>query len=160
MEATNSQEPIFHARLTAHRSLGRKGFRVLMGVLISCWIITGIVFLSLGAWPIFGFFGLDVLLIWLAFRWNYRAGRAHEEVKLSPQRLTIRKVAPSGRASEHGFNPFWAKFNVLRHDFIGITRMSVEAQGRRVSFGSFLNPDDRESFAKAFSIALSEAKGR
>ena len=127
-------------------------------ILLGCWFAVGIVFLSMGAWPIFGFFGLDVLLIFLAFRWNYRAARAHEEVLLSPQQLTIRKVAPSGKSAEHGFNPFWAKFNVKRHEFIGVTAMSVEGQGRHVSLGSFLNPDDRESFAKAFSAALGQAK--
>ncbi len=158
MEDTNTEDPIFHARLTPYRSLGPHGFRVLMSVLIGCWLVTGIVFFAMGAWPVFGFFGLDVLLIWLAFRWNYHAARAHEEVKLSPHHLAIRKFAPSGRIAEHGFNPFWTQFNVKRHDFAGITGMSVESQGRRVTLGGFLNPDDRESFAKAFATALGQAK--
>ena len=158
MNETNDPDPIFHARLTPYRSLGPQGFHILMGAFIACWLSTGIVFLSLGAWPIFGFFGLDVLLVFLAFRWNYYTARAHEEVKLSPLHLAISKVAPSGRKSEHGFNPSWTRFDIKRHEAIGITRMSVEGQGRAVALGSFLNPDDRESFAKAFSGALKEAK--
>ena len=158
MEETNRSEPIFHARLTPHRSLGPKGFRILMGVFIFVWLTTGAVFLSLGAWPIFGFFGLDVLLIFLAFRWNYHSGRAHEEVMLSLLHLAISKHAPSGRRTEHRFNPFWAKFDVRRHEFAGITRMSVAGEGRAVTLGGFLNPDDRESFAKAFGAALGQAK--
>ena len=158
MDGTNRSEAIFHARLTPHRSLGPKGFRILMGVFISVWLSTGAVFLSLGAWPIFGFFGLDVLLIWLAFRWNYHSGKAHEEVLLSPLYLAIHKHAPSGKKSEHGFNPFWAKFEVKRHEFAGITRMAVAGEGRAVTLGGFLNPDDRESFAKAFGAALGQAK--
>ena len=59
---------------------------------------------------------------------------------------------------QHRFNPFWARFSVARHEEIGITRMLVEAQGRSVSIGGFLNPDDRESFAAAFSRALATAK--
>ena len=129
-----------------------------MSILVSCWLLVGIVFLSIGAWPIFGFFGLDVLLIFLAFRWNYRSARAHEEVLLSSQHLAIRKVAASGKSAEHEFNPSWTKFNVKRHDFVGVTSMSVEGQGRHVTLGSFLNPDDRESFAKAFASALGQAK--
>ncbi len=158
MNAANSPAPIFHARLTAHRSLGPKGFRNLMLVLAVCWGGAGLVFLSMGAWPVFGFFGLDLVLVWFAFRWSYRSAKAQEEVKLSSQQLSISKIAPSGRKSEHGFHPLWVKFNVLRHDLIGVTGMNVEANGRRVSFGSILNPDDRESFAKAFALALSEAK--
>ena len=158
MDGTNRSEPIFHARLMPHRSLGRKGFRILMAIFIAVWLVTGAAFLSLGAWPVFGFFGFDVLLIWLAFRWNYHSGRAHEEVELSPLHLAIRKHAPSGKRSEHGFNPFWAKFDVRRHEFAGITRMAVAGEGRAVSLGGFLNPDDRESFAKAFGAALGRAK--
>ena len=158
MDGTNRSEPIFHVRLTPHRSLGPKGFRILMGVFIAIWLATGAVFLSLGAWPIFGFFGLDVLLVFLAFRLNYHAGRAHEEVELSPLHLAIRKHAPSGKQSEHRFNPFWAKFDVKRHEFAGIARMSVAGEGRAVTLGGFLNPADRESFAKAFGAALGRAK--
>jgi uncharacterized membrane protein len=158
MNTANSSQPIFHARLTAHRSLGRKGFRNLMIAIVGLWGAAGLYFLSLGAWPVFGFFGLDIALVWWAFRWNYRAARAHEEVKLSAERLSISKVAPTGAKSEHGFNPLWVRFNVLRHEFAGVTGMNVEGEGRRVSLGSFLNPDDRDSFSKAFSLALAEAK--
>jgi uncharacterized membrane protein len=158
MNAANTRKPIFHARLTAHRSLGPRGFRNLMVVIVALWGAAGLYFLSLGAWPVFGFFGLDIALVWWAFRWNYRAAQAHEEVKLSAEHLSISKVAPSGVKSEHGFNPLWVRFNVLRHEFAGVTGMNVEGEGKRVSLGSFLNPDDRDSFSKAFSVALVEAK--
>ncbi|MCC0039545.1 MAG: DUF2244 domain-containing protein [Brucellaceae bacterium] len=157
-ETTAADAPFFKAMLTPHRSLGRNGFMILMAVLVGVWIATGAVFLSMGAWPVFGFFGLDVLLIYVAFRMNYRAARAREEVSVSRTRLDIRKVAPSGRAEEHRFNPFWTRFRIDRHDEIGITGMAVEGQGRLVAIGGFLNPDDRETFADAFGRALATAK--
>ena len=157
-EANPADEPIFRALLTPHRSLGRLGFYVLMGICAAMWLGTGAFFLSLGAWPVFGFFGLDVLLLYIAFRMNYRAARAREEVSVSRTALDILKVAPSGKAQTFRFNPFWAKFRVARRDEIGITGMAVEGDGRRVPIGSFLNPDDRESFAAAFSGALAKAK--
>jgi uncharacterized membrane protein len=153
-----SEAPIFRALLTPHRSLGRTGFMVLMGALLFGWLATGAIFLANGAWPVFGFFGLDVILVYVAFRLNYRAARAREEVSVSRTALDILKTAPSGRREEHRFNPFWARFDVSRHAEIGITRMAVEARGETVSLGSFLNPDDRESFAAAFSRALATAK--
>lgn len=153
-----ADETLFRALLTPHRSLGTKGFLVLMALLIAIWFGTGITFLSLGAWPVFGFFGLDVVALYLAFRWNYRAARAREEVSVSRTKVDIRKVAPSGRSEEHRFNPFWARFAVDRHELIGITRMTVEGEGRQVPIGTFLNPDDRESFATAFGRALATAK--
>lgn len=162
MSETNTgfaaDEPFFRAMLTPHRSLGRTGFFVLMGALAFCWLVTGVFFLSHGAWPVFGFFGLDILLVYVAFRMNYRAARVREEVSVSRTALDIRKTAPSGKSRSWRFNPFWTKFSVARHDEIGITRMSVEGQGQQVSIGGFLNPDDRESFARAFASALATAK--
>jgi uncharacterized membrane protein len=155
-----ADEPFFRALLTPHRSLGRTGFAVLMGALLFGWIVTGAIFLSYGAWPVFGFFGLDVLGVYIAFRVNYRAARAREEVSVSRTALDIRKVAPSGKSEAHHFNPFWVRLSVARHDEIGVTRMAVEAQGQSVTVGGFLNPDDRESFATAFSRALATAKMR
>lgn len=162
MSETNTgfaaDEPFFKALLTPHRSLGRTGFLVLMGTVTFGWLVTGAFFLAHGAWPVFGFFGLDVLLLYFAFRLNYRAARAREEVSVSRTALDIRKTAPSGRSEAHRFNPFWTKFAIARHSEIGITRMAVEGEGKSVPIGGFLNPDDRESFAKAFSSALATAK--
>ena len=158
--STPADQPFFNALLRPHRSLGRTGFLILMAALLFGWLASGVFFLAHGAWPVFGFFGLDVLLVYLAFRANYRAARAREEVSVSRTALDVRKYAPSGRLTAHRFNPFWARFSVARHDMIGITAMAVEGQGKSVSIGSFLNPDDRESFAKAFSSALATAKAR
>ncbi|MDX8465096.1 DUF2244 domain-containing protein [Mesorhizobium sp. VK23B] len=155
-----ADKPFFHALLTPHRSLGRTGFLILMGALMFGWAVTGAIFLAHGAWPVFGFFGLDVAAVYIAFRVNYRAARAREEISVSRTSLDIRKTAPSGRFEDHRFNPFWTRFSIARHAEIGITKMAVEAQGRSVSIGSFLDPDSRESFATAFSRALATAKAR
>jgi len=155
-----ADEPFFQALLTPHRSLGRTGFLILMGALMFGWAVTGPIFLVHGAWPVFGFFGLDVIGVYIAFRVNYRAARAREEISVSRTSLDIRKTAPSGRFEDHHFNPFWTRFSIARHSEIGITRMAVEAQGESVPIGGFLNPDDRESFATAFSRALATAKAR
>ncbi len=159
-ETNTADAPVFQALLTPYRSLSGRGFAVLMGLLLLVWLTIGAVFLRIGAWPVFGFFGLDILAIYVAFRVNYRAARVREEVRLSRTSLDIRKVPPSGKAQEHHFNPFWTRFRIDRHDEIGITDMAVEMRGERVELGSFLNPDDRESFATAFGQALATAKGR
>ncbi|NTS32835.1 DUF2244 domain-containing protein [Phyllobacterium sp. BT25] len=158
--AAMNEEEIFRALLVPHRSLGRFGFLVLMGTLGVSSFMTGLFFLSIGAWPVFGFFGLDVVIVYVAFRLNYAAAKAHEEVSISRVALHIRQVAPSGRARQHEFNPYWTRFSIARHAEIGITSMRVEGQGKAVIIGSFLNPDDRESFASAFQTALATAKGR
>ncbi len=77
---------------------------------------------------------------------------------MSRSALHIRKYAASGKMTAHRFNPFWTRFKVARKPDIGITGMSVESRERSVAIGSFLTPDDRESFATAFGAALAEAR--
>jgi uncharacterized membrane protein len=158
MDPANLDDVIFSATLAPHRSLGRRGFITLMGLIAGLWFVTGAYFWSLGAWPIFGFFGLDFLAIWLAFKLNYRAARAYEEVEVSRTELVIRRVTPSGRAQEIRFNPAWVRLEVEKAEDEGVKRIVVRARDQRVAVGSFLNPDDRESFAHAFGAALAEAR--
>ena len=71
--APDCEPTIFSAVITPHRSLGGPGFWLLMAAVAGLSFVAGIVFLLLGAWPVFGFLGLDVLLVFWAFRANYRA---------------------------------------------------------------------------------------
>ena len=74
------QRELFSALLTPHRSLNRTGFVALMVFLSAVSFATGVVFTLMGAWPVLGFLGLDVLVIWWAFRINFRRGGATEEI--------------------------------------------------------------------------------
>lgn len=158
--ATESNNPTtdFIAELTPHRSLGRGGFFLLMGFISITCFMSGMMFLVTGAWPVFIFMAVDVLIIWLAFKFNYRAGRAKELVSLGDGELKIQKFDPAGRMSEHSFNPYWSRFDVERHEELGITAMWIRCRDQELSIGSFLNPPDRETFAHAFSHAIREAK--
>ncbi|MBC8130672.1 MAG: DUF2244 domain-containing protein [Rhizobiaceae bacterium] len=152
--------PIFRALLVPYRSLGRRGFVALMLFVCIVSLATSIGFLVKGAWPVLGFFGVDILLVYVAFRASYRSARAREEVSVSRTDLLVRKISAKGVVQEAHFNPFWARFLVARHEEIGITRMEIAGHGQSTEIGGFLNPDDRESFATAFNRALLTAKGR
>ena len=118
----------------------------------------GIFFWSIGAWPVFGFLGLDVLAIYVAFKVNYRDARAFEEVSISRQEMRIEKTTPSGQCKTYTFNPIWTRFHVKRHKEIGIISMEVLSRKMRLRIGDFLNPHERESFAREFGAALASAK--
>jgi uncharacterized membrane protein len=153
------REPaLFAARLTPHRSLSRAGFVLVMAVLSAISFAAGTVFLLMGAWPVFGFFGLDVLLVYWAFRANFRAARAYEEVKVTATELTVRKVNQRGGVREWTLNPVWVKLDRTVHEEFGIERLFLVSRGRRLSIAGFLNPDEKKSFATALSAALGEAR--
>ena len=158
-DAINS-EPVFNAVLTPYRSLGRTGFLILVAITLAITLFNVVFFLVADALPVAMFFGLDIGLLYGAFYLNYRSARAREEVLVSRDALEIRKIAPSGRTRVSRYNPFWARFQVDRHHEYGITSRAVTGEGRRTVFGSFLNPDDRESFARAFTSALSSVRRR
>jgi|SRR3569623_164236 len=152
------EEPIFTAELTPHRSLGRTGFLALMLFLSIVSFIAGIVFLSMGAWPVFGFFGLDVLLIYWAFRVNYARARASEHLVLTPHELRLRRVSHRGHVMEWTFNPHWVRLDQEEHEEFGIERLYLRSHGRSVAVGRFLGPDEKASFAKALRLALQDAR--
>lgn len=151
-------EPIFSARLTPHRSLSPTGFVMLMLALVSCSFTAGLAFWMVGAWPVVGFFGLDILLIQLAFRMNYRAARASEDIRVFHDRLTVTRTAPNGKSTAFSINPYWARLEVERHPEIGVTGLKLTSHGKRYSIASFLGPHQRESFATALSSALAAAR--
>ena len=103
-------EGMFRAVLTPYRSLSPTGFLILMVLVGGVSFAIGLVFLSAGAWPVMGFFGLDVLLIYIAFKLNYRSGLAYEVVELTPQQLSLTRYHPSGKSERFDFNPYWARF--------------------------------------------------
>jgi uncharacterized membrane protein len=155
----DAAEPIlFSALLTPHRSLNRTGFLLVMAFLSVISFAAGVVFLILGAWPVFGFFGLDILAVYLAFKINFRRARACEEIWVTPSQLRVRRVNHRGHTVEFVLNPLWVKLDKVAHEEFGIEKLYLVSRGRSVSIGSFLSPDEKASFANALMSALHAAR--
>jgi uncharacterized membrane protein len=155
----DTAEPeLFSALLTPHRSLNRTGFLVLMAFLTVVSFAAGLAFLLMGAWPVFGFFGLDVLVVYWAFRINFRRAKATEEIRVTPYELRVRRVSHRGHVVEWVLNPLWVQLDQKIHAEFGIEKMYLVSRGRRVSVGNFLGADEKASFAKALTAALQAAK--
>ena len=153
-----AEPKLFSALLTPHRSLNRTGFLVLMGFLSVISFAAGIAFLLMGAWPVFGFFGLDVLLVYWAFRVNFRRAKATEEISVTPSELRIRRVSHRGHVAEWVLNPLWVQLDQKIHAEFGIEELYLVSKGRRVAIASFLGPDEKASFVKALTAALQAAR--
>lgn len=120
--------------------------------------IPGIFFFAIGAWPIVGLLGLDVLVLWWAMSASLKSGHAFEEVTLWPDALEIRHVTGWGRERQHSFNPFYVRLRVERDYEDRVTKLVLCLRRQELEIGSFLNPDDKASFAKVFGDALVDAK--
>ncbi|ODN72206.1 DUF2244 domain-containing protein [Methylobrevis pamukkalensis] len=152
--ASDPVDIFFAARLTPHRSLSPQGFLALMAAVGAVSFALGLFSVVKGAWPIAGFFGLDVAILWFAFRRNFADARQYEEIRLSPTELLIRRVGRRGDEQVYRFNPYWVRLDMLRLEDEGLKRLDVISHGQGLEIGAFLNPDDRESFAEAFGRAL------
>ena len=158
-QPTPTQEPAaFRAVLHPHRSLGPHGFLLLMLGVGAVSFITGVAFLVIGAWPVMGFFGLDVALIYIAFRLNYRSGRQYELIELTPELLKVTRVQPSGASSALELNPYWAQVR-LEQGKDGRTDLRLASHGRQWAIGRFLTDDERRELAGVLSGALAMARG-
>ncbi len=159
MNTTNSgNAQIFAARIRPHRSLSQQNFRLLLIVFCGAAFFTTLPFLILGAWPVVGFMGLDVLLFWWAFRVNFRDARAYEDVSVTPLELTLAKVSPRGERAEWRWNPIWVRLVREEDEDYGLTRVALVSRNSEVEVAGFLGPAARAEFAADLSQALSEAK--
>src|SRR5436190_13828304 len=152
-------EPVlFEARLSPHRSLSPAGFAIVMSVLAGVSLAVGVSFLMMGAWPVFGFFGLDVALVWFAFRINYRDARAYEDIRMTPNLLSVRQVSAKGAARETDFNPRWVRLEKTEDELYGVTRVALLSRGIFLVVGAFLPPRYKGELAKGLGAALATAK--
>lgn len=154
---TPGQAVMFRAVLQPNRSLSPRGFRLLMLGMALLSLGLGGVFFLMGAWPIVGFLGLDILLLYVAFRLSYRSGRLYETVELTRESLTVERVEPAGRARRWSFQPAWLRVRMddpPRHD----SHVTLTSHGRSLVVGSFLSPEERLDFAKALRRALDRAR--
>jgi uncharacterized membrane protein len=154
----DNQVELFSARLTPHRSLKPTGFLVVMAFVSVVSFAAGVAFLLMGAWPVFGFFGLDVLAIYWAFRISFRDAKASEEIRMTPSVLYVRRISHRGHVAEFTFNPLWVQLDRKSHAEFGIERLYLVSKGRRIAIGSFLGADEKASLANALMAALQAAR--
>jgi uncharacterized membrane protein len=163
MTAGNHFDPdaapeLFSALLTPHRSLNRTGFLLVMVFVSLVSFAAGLTFLLMGAWPVLGFFGLDLLAIYWAFRINFRRAGASEEILVTPSELRVRRISHRGHVMEFVLNPLWVQLDRKIHAEFGIEKLYLVSKGRRIAVASFLGPDEKASFANALADALQAAR--
>ncbi len=148
---------LFDAELTPHRSLSPRGFVILMSAVCAISFAAGLAFYLAGAWPVVGFLGADVLLIYLAFKINYRRGRLVERLHLTRDSLTVSRVWPGGRSRSWEFQPYWLQVEMAdppRHD----SQLVLRSHGRSLVVGSFLTKEERAEVATALRTALTRVR--
>jgi uncharacterized membrane protein len=144
---------VFERVLAPHRSLPSHRFHLLMLILGLISLGVGIGFVSIGAWPVTGFFGVDVALVYVAFRLNYRSGRRCEVIRLAMNAFTVERIGIYGNRRVWSFQPFWVRV-VLEERDADTNRLFVASHGRFLAIGEFLAPAVRREVAATIRDAL------
>lgn len=158
MSFSPAETPIFKTRLRPHRSLTRAQCRMVLLVVAAASTAASLPFVVIGAWPVAGFFGLDVLLLSIAFSASFRSARAYEDVTVTTLELLLEKVNAKGRHAEWRFNPSWVRLERHEHEEFGTQRLDLVSRGRSVELAAFLGPDAKADFARRLTLALAQAR--
>jgi uncharacterized membrane protein len=152
-DAGRSEHPIFQALLYPHRSLPARGYVVLIGGTAVIAAAYGVMFLFLGAWPIFGFIGAEWLLFWWLLRTHLKGDRRAERVRLFSDRLVLQQIDSKGRVSECSFEPYWLQI-VLHERGFENPALLLRSHGRSIEIGAFLGAHERRQFAEELDQVL------
>lgn len=150
--------PLLSVRLTPHRSLNRRNFHVLLAIFSGASFFSTLPFVLLGAWPVAGFTGIDVAIFYFAFRANFLAARAYEDLQLTFFELRLAKVSARGERAEWRFNPFFVRLEQETHEEFGTQRLALVSRGKAVEIAKFLGPSAKADFAADLSKALAYAR--
>jgi uncharacterized membrane protein len=145
--------PVFEAILYPHRSLGKRGYLILIlgtAIIMGVYALT---FLILGAWPIFGFIGAEWLLFWYLFSRHLRGDRRTERLRLYPDRLILERVDAKGRFSALSLQPYWLRVILERGDEAD-GNLYLGSHGKAIEIGAFLSGPERKSFAEELTRIL------
>ena len=147
----------FDAVLTPNRSLSERGFAIVMSIVGVVSFLTGMAFLSMGAVPVIGFFGLDALAIWLAFRWSFRKQREETWIRVTASNIDMMHRKANGQEKRVSVPSGFARVELaepLRPD----SWLRIEHGRKGWVIGRFLTLPERKSLAEALKLALHRAK--
>jgi uncharacterized membrane protein len=145
----------WQATLVPHRSLNRAGFVAVMALVAVVNLVVGGLFMALGAWPVAGFAGLDVLIIWWAFRANFADARKMERIRITDHELVFDRLFHGLPPQQQRFVRRWVRVELeedRERELIG--RLSLVSGQSRISVGEFLAPEERRTLAEALKRAL------
>ena len=152
-EPQQAERPIFEALLYPHRSLGRKGYAILIAGTALIVFLYGMVFLVIGAWPIFGFLGGEWLLFWFLFRKNHRGDDRAERIRLYADHLLFERFDRRGNHVIERLQPYWLNV-ILERAEEPDNALYLRSHGRSFEVGAFLAPQERRTLAAELRAVL------
>jgi len=144
----------FDLMVRRNNSLSTSGRLVVFGLVVFVSVGIGLAFtLVFGAWPILPFAGVEMLILYLAFRHVERHAGDYERLAIAGDRLEV-EVLDGGRYSRFGCNRQWVQLVCDRDG----GRLALRSHGREFEIGRHLNEQQRLSVARQLGRKLRDGR--
>lgn len=144
---------LFQAVIVPHRSLSRRGLRVLLAAIFGACTLNASLFVAIGAWPVGGFTGVELLLAALLLRLNVLQARASEMVLLTDQTLRVVRTDRRGARSERVLAPHFLAAD-LRERPGRVPRLVLVGRGVEEEIGAALGEAEKRDLAASLGDSL------
>ena len=162
---TDTSPRTFREKITIwpHRSLSPRGFFLVMAALGSLAFCIGLGFFLLGAWPVIGFLGLELLVVWGAFKLNYRAAQRRQHLTATTKKLKIENVSPGGDRETTEMPTAWVQVELTPREEPEMRsrqrrKIIARSHGRTAEIGQFLHPAEAPRLAQEVSQMVERAR--
>ena len=140
-----------------HRSLSPRGFTILLGALSAIAFAAGTAFFIIGAWPVIGFLGLEFGVLYFAFKYNYRAAKAYEQLLIHKSGIDIIRICAKGTKQQTSLGSLWLKAEIQklsgRRKILGL-RLHSEFH----EIGAFLPPAEKTHLKELINQRIEQAR--
>jgi len=152
-----AEAPAFEAVIVPHRSLSRRGRAILLCAIGFACTASASVFVALGAWPVGGFTGVELLLAALLLHLNTRQARASEVLILTRSGMRILRTDPRGARQERVLPAGWLHA-VLEERPGRVPRLMLRGGGVAEEVAASLGEHAKRDLAQALAEALHRLK--
>lgn len=159
MSREHDDKVYLDATLRPNRSLSRAGFLFVMSAVALGGFGIGTAFFLAGAWPVAGFCGLEILLVYIAFKVNFREGRRRERLFLNRNGFQIFRISPKGEETVERLEPTWLSVDLVLSRQRQ-PRLILRSHGKEWEVGRFLAPFEKAEVADALRVALGRYRAR
>lgn len=139
-------------------SLSPRAFMIVMSLVGVFSFAAGVLYLTVGAWPVFGFFGLDALAIWFAFRLSFRAQEQVTYIRVDNTHVRLwhmQRGKPDKRADlPTAFVRIGLETPLTHNSFL-----TLQYGEKAWVVGRFLTPEQRGTLAEKLRDAVTAARG-
>ena len=149
----NKNNKLYEISLYPYRSLNKTGFFILMFSLGLISFVAGIIFMIKGAWPVFGFFGLDILLVYIFFKINFRSGKKKEILILTKNQLIVEFYNSKKISKTYYLDAHWLQIRLskLKNE---MSKLKISSKNKSIIIGSFLRYQEKIDVVKSLKKAL------